>query len=65
MLHTFQSGHRIMIQVQSSWFPFIDRNPQRFVPNIFAAEEGDFQAAIHAVLRSKDRPSMITLPILK
>jgi len=64
VFHTFQPGHRIMIHVQSSWFPFIDRNPQRFVPNIFEAEEGDFQSAIHAVLRRKDQPSGIVLPIL-
>ncbi len=63
--HTFQRGHRIMIHVQSTWFPFIDRNPQKFVPNIFEADEGDFQAAIHSVLRSPIRPSTVELPILQ
>lgn len=65
IFHTFQRGHRIMIHVQSTWFPFIDRNPQRFVPNIFEAEDGDFQAAIHSVLRSPNQPSLLRLPILK
>ena len=43
--HTFRKGHRIMVQVQSSWFPHIDRNPQKFVPNIFEAKPGDFVKA--------------------
>ncbi len=43
--HVFKKGHRIMVQVQSSWFPVIDRNPQRFVPNIFLAKESDFQTS--------------------
>jgi putative CocE/NonD family hydrolase len=64
VFHTFQRGHRIMIHVQSTWFPFIDRNPQKFVPNIFEADEGDFQAAIHSVLRNPSQPSMLRLPIL-
>ena len=46
-LHTqdyrFKKGHRIMVQVQSTWFPLIDRNPQTFVPNIFEAKEADYQ----------------------
>ncbi len=42
--YTFRKGHRIMVQVQSTWFPFIDRNPQTFVPNIMAAKESDFRA---------------------
>ena len=42
MLHTFQKGHRIMVQVQSTWFPLVDRNPQKFVPNIFRAADEDF-----------------------
>src|SRR5262249_42782449 len=43
--HVFRAGHRIMVQVQSTWFPLIDRNPQRFVPNIFEATDSDFQPA--------------------
>jgi uncharacterized protein len=65
VFHTFQPGHRVMIHVQSSLFPFIDRNPQKYVPNIFLADEGDFQSAIHGVLRRHSQPSLIQLPILK
>jgi predicted acyl esterase len=64
VLHTFKKGHRVMIQVQSTWFPLIDRNPQRFVPNIFAAQERDFQRATHRVHRARARASKITLPVL-
>jgi uncharacterized protein len=49
VLHTLKKGHRLMIQVQSTWFPLIDRNPQTFVPNIFAATETDFQKQTHRV----------------
>jgi putative CocE/NonD family hydrolase len=42
VLHTFKKGHRIMIQVHSTWFPYIDRNPQKYVPNIYKADEKDF-----------------------
>ncbi len=49
VLHTFKKGHRLMVQVQSTWFPLIDRNPQTFVPNIFRAEQKDFQKATHRV----------------
>ncbi|WP_224361751.1 CocE/NonD family hydrolase [Hyalangium versicolor] len=59
VFHTFQQGHRVMIQVQSSWFPFIDRNPQTFVPNIFEAKESDFVKATHRVYRSPTNPSFI------
>ncbi len=62
--HVFRKGHRIMVQVQSSWFPVIDRNPQKFVPNIFEAKESDFQAATQRVFRSKARPSAVILPVL-
>ncbi len=64
VLHTFQPGHRFMIHVQSSWFPFIDRNPQRYVPNIFEAKEDDFVRATHGVLRSKQHLSRVRLPIM-
>lgn len=62
--HTFQRGHRIMVQVQSTWFPFIDRNPQTFVPNIFEAKEADFVRATHRVHRDAQRPSRLVLPVL-
>jgi hypothetical protein len=47
--HTFKKGHKLQIQIQSSWFPLIDMNPQTFVDNIFKAEEADFQAQTHTV----------------
>ena len=61
--HTFKKGHRIMVQVQSSWFPVIDRNPQKFVPNIFLAKESDFQTATQKVFRSGRNASYIALPV--
>jgi len=62
--HVFKKGHRIMVQVQSSWFPLIDRNPQKFVPNIFLAKESDFQQATQRVYRSGQQASYIALPVL-
>ena len=53
-----------MIQVQSSWFPFIDRNPQTFVPNIFEAKEEDFVRAMHRVYRSAAHPSSLKVRVL-
>jgi predicted acyl esterase len=53
-----------MVQIQSSWFPFIDRNPQTFVPNIFRAKESDFVAATHRVLRTRDHASRLTVRVL-
>jgi len=64
VLHTFKKGHRIMIQIQSSLFPFFDRNPQTFVPNIFEAEEKDFVKATHRVHLSADHQSVINLGVL-
>jgi putative CocE/NonD family hydrolase len=63
--HVFCAGHRIMVQVQSTWFPVIDRNPQRFVPNIFNAKDADFQRATQRVYRSANAPSHIDLPIVE
>jgi hypothetical protein len=60
--HTFLKGHRIMVQVQSTWFPIIDRNPQKYVDNIFLAKDTDFEAATQKVYRSKKFPSYIALP---
>ncbi|MGC0772354.1 MAG: CocE/NonD family hydrolase [Candidatus Acidiferrum sp.] len=62
--HVFKKGHRIMVQVQSTWFPIIDRNPQKFVPNIFEAKESDFQKATQRVYRSKEYPSGVVLSLL-
>jgi putative CocE/NonD family hydrolase len=62
--HAFQKGHRIMVQVQSTWFPLIDRNPQKYVENIFRARDEDFMPATHRVFRSARSPSSIVLPVL-
>ena len=62
--HVFLKGHRIMVQVQSTWFPVIDRNPQRFVPNIFNAKDADFQKATQRIYRSGRQASHISLPIM-
>lgn len=64
VLHTFLRGHRVMIQVQSSWFPFIDRNPQTYVPNIFEAKDTDFTRAFHRVYHSSAHPSFIEVGVL-
>jgi putative CocE/NonD family hydrolase len=64
VLHTFRKGHRIMVHVQSTWFPFIDRNPQTYVLNIFEAGESDFVAATHRVYRSAAYPSSIELGVV-
>ncbi len=62
--HTFQKGHRMMIQIQSSWFPLVDRNPQTFV-NIYQASAKDFQKESITIYHSKQYPSGIVLPVLK
>ncbi|XXF76924.1 CocE/NonD family hydrolase [Myxococcaceae bacterium GXIMD 01537] len=64
VFHTFKRGHRIMVQVQSTWFPFIDRNPQTFVPNIFEAKETDFVRAFHRVYRSPTHASSLKVSVL-
>jgi predicted acyl esterase len=61
--HTFRPGHRIMVQVQSSWFPLVDRNPQTFV-DIYAAKESDFQKATQRVYRAQEMPSRITVRVM-
>ena len=61
--HVFLPGHRIMVQIQSSWFPLYDRNPQTFVPNIFWAKPGDYKKAVQRVYHSADQPSFIELPV--
>ena len=67
-LHTqsyrFLKGHRIMVQVQSSWFPVIDRNPQTFVPNIFAAPDSAFKAATQKVYRAAGKATFIEVPVV-
>jgi putative CocE/NonD family hydrolase len=63
--YTFRKGHRIMVQVQSTWFPIIDRNPQTFVPNIFEAKESDFRAATHRIHRTPEYPSRVDVPVVR
>jgi putative CocE/NonD family hydrolase len=62
--HVFLPGHRIMVQVQSSWFPLYDRNPQTFVPNIFWAKPQEYQRATQRIYHSAGRASSIELPIV-
>jgi hypothetical protein len=62
--HTFKAGHRIMIHVQSTWFPLIDRNPQKYVDNIFKARAEDFVSATHRVYHSAEHPSWIEFKML-
>lgn len=62
--HTFKKGHRIMVQIQSSWFPLVDRNPQKFV-NIFEAQPSDFQKADIRIYHNSRYPSNIQLSVLK
>src|SRR5262249_29508814 len=63
--HCFRKGHKIMVQVQSTWFPVIDRNPQKYVENIFKAKAEDFKVAEQRVHRWSKAPSHLTLPVLK
>ena len=62
--HVFKKGHRIMVQVQSTWFPLYDRNPQKFVPNIFEAQESDYQKATERIYRSKRYPSSVEISVI-
>jgi len=64
VLHTFRKGHRIMVQIQSTWFPLVDRNPQKYVDNIYKSDEDDFVKATHRVYRSKQHASRLTVGVL-
>lgn len=61
--HTFQKGHRVMVQVQSTWFPLYDRNPQKYVENIFKAKDSDYQSATQRIFRSQQFSSHVILPV--
>jgi predicted acyl esterase len=63
--HVFKKGHKIMVQVQSTWFPIIDRNPQKYVPNIFKATESDFQIATQKIYRGSALASHIELSVMQ
>jgi len=62
--HVFLPGHRIMVQIQSSWFPLYDRNPQTFVPNIFWAKPGDYRKATQRIYHAPTQTSFIELPVV-
>ena len=59
VLHTFKRGHKLQIQIQSSMFPFLDINPQKYVENIFEAKESDFSKAFHTLYHNAEYPSRI------
>lgn len=63
--HTFKKGHKIQIQIQSTWFPLVDLNPQKYVPNIFKAKESDFQNAIQRVYHTPEHPTNIEVKVLE
>jgi predicted acyl esterase len=62
--HVFRAGHRVMVQVQSSWFPLVDRNPQTFC-DIYAAKESDFVKATQRVYHAGDRASKVTVNVVR
>ena len=63
--HVFLKGHRIMVQVQSTWFPIIDRNPQKYVPNIFEAKPSDYIKRTQRIYRTKQYPSNVEIPVVE
>ncbi len=63
--HVFLKGHRLMVQIQSTWFPLIDRNPQRFVPSIYNAKASDFVKATQRIYSTPALPSHLVLPIVR
>jgi hypothetical protein len=63
--HTFLKGHHLMVQIQSTWFPIIDRNPQKYIPNIFEAEEKDFIKATHTIYCNSKYSTYVELPVMK
>ncbi len=63
--HVFKKGHKIMVQIQSSWFPIFDRNPQQYVPNIFFAKQSDFIKSTQNIYHNKEYATYIELPIVK
>jgi putative CocE/NonD family hydrolase len=62
--HTFKPGHRIMVQIQSTWFPYIDRNPQKYVENVFNADREDYVSATHRVFHDAENPSWIEFKVM-
>ncbi len=64
MAHTFKKGHRIMIQIQNSWFPLVDRNPQKFV-DIYTCSDSDFQKATQRIYHDSSDPSSVKITVLQ
>jgi uncharacterized protein len=64
VMHRFQKGHRLMVHIQSTWFPLVDRNPQKFVPNIYFAKPEDFQKATHRIYRGGDHATSLQLGVV-
>ncbi|RPA66548.1 CocE/NonD family hydrolase [Cyclobacteriaceae bacterium YHN15] len=64
VMHTFKKGHKIQIHIQSTWFPLIDRNPQKYVENIFKADDADFIKATHQVFHDAESPTAIHVQVL-
>ena len=62
--HVFLPGHRVMVQVQSTWFPLYDRNPQTFVPNIFLAKPEDYRSATQRIYHAPGKASFVELPVV-
>jgi hypothetical protein len=62
--HIFKAGHTVMVEIQSTWFPLYDRNPQKFVPNIFEAKASDYQKATQHIYRSGQYPSHIEMSVM-
>ena len=65
IMHTFKKGHRIMVQIQSTWFPLVARNPQKFMANYKLGTDTDFQKATERVYHSAAYSSRVVLPVLK
>jgi putative CocE/NonD family hydrolase len=65
LMHTFKKGHRLMVQVQSTWFPLVDRNPQTYVPNIYEANETDFKAQTHKLYHNPSHASQLVVSVLQ
>jgi predicted acyl esterase len=64
LMHTFKKGHRLMVQVHSTWFPLVDRNPQTYVDNICQANDSGFQAARHRLYFRPEQASQLTVKVL-
>jgi hypothetical protein len=63
--HVFLPGHRVMVQVASSWFPLYDRNPQTFVPNIFWAKPADYRKATQRIYHAPNQSSFVEIPVVE